>query len=65
MTVQFLVGTLVTVAGLVLLYIGCFLPPVGVIDASVLVAFGETGTFAGALIGIDYKYRYKEEANGK
>ena len=33
-------------------------PPVGIIDSSVLVAFGEMSTFAGALLGIDYRYRY-------
>ena len=35
-------------------------PPSGVIDASVLAAFGEMLTFAGAILGMDYKYRYKE-----
>lgn len=64
MTIQFLLGALVTLAGLVLLGMGCFLPPVGVIDSSILVAFGETSTFAGALIGVDYHYRYKEGSHG-
>lgn len=64
LTIQFLLGGLVTLAGLVLLGVGCFLPPVGVIDSSILVAFGETSTFAGALIGVDYHYRYKEGCNG-
>ena len=36
------------------------LPPVGIIDSSVLVAFGEILTFVGSLVGIDYRYRYKE-----
>lgn len=58
-TAQFVAGLLVTLAGIALLYIGCFLPPAGTIDPSVLVAFGETATFAGALIGVDYHYRYK------
>ena len=35
-------------------------PPVGIIDSSVLVAFGEILTFVGSLVGIDYRYRYKE-----
>ena len=35
-------------------------PPSGVIDASVLAAFGEMLTFSGAILGLDYKYRYKE-----
>ena len=36
-----------------------FAPPTGVIDASVLTAFGEILTFAGALFGIDAKYKSK------
>jgi hypothetical protein len=31
----------------------------GEIDNSVLVAFGETCTFAGALFGVDYTYKIK------
>lgn len=34
-------------------------PPTGVIDSSVLVAYGETLTFVGALIGVDYSYKFK------
>lgn len=40
-----------------LLIAGFIVAPTGAIDASVLVAFGEIMTFAGALFGIDYKYR--------
>ena len=43
---------------LLLLLLGFWVPPVGIIDSSVLVAFGEMSTFAGALLGIDYRYRY-------
>lgn len=43
--------------GAVLLFAGFVVPPSGQIDASVLVAFGEMLTFAGALFGIDYHYR--------
>jgi hypothetical protein len=45
--------------GCALLVAGLALPPAGAIDSSLLVAYGETITFAGALIGIDYRYRYK------
>ena len=58
-TKQFVLGSLVTIVGLILLFVGCFIPPMGVIDSSILVAFGESSTFAGALIGVDYHYRYK------
>lgn len=43
---------------MLLLLLGFWVPPVGIIDSSVLVAFGEMSTFAGALLGIDYRYRY-------
>ena len=59
LTAQFILGCVVTLAGLVLLFIGCFFPPKGEIDSSLLVAFGEISTFAGALIGVDYHYKYK------
>ena len=43
-----------------LLVAGFVIPPMGEIHHSVLIAFGEILTFSGSLIGIDYKYRYKE-----
>ena len=46
-----------------LITVGCgllILPPSGEIHNSVLVAFGEILTFAGALFGIDYHYKYKD-----
>lgn len=45
--------------GVVLLFSAFWVPPCGIIHESILVAFGEILTFAGALIGIDYTYRYK------
>ena len=50
---------LITV-GCGLLIAGFMLPPSGEIHNSVLVAFGEILTFAGALFGIDYHYKYKD-----
>ena len=46
--------------GCTMLVAGFLCPPLGEIHHSVLVAFGEILTFSGSLIGIDYKYRYKE-----
>ena len=46
--------------GCALLATGFCCPPLGEIHHSVLIAFGEILTFSGSLIGIDYKYRYKE-----
>lgn len=40
-----------------------FVAPLGEIDNSVLVAYGETSTFAGALFGVDYTYRFKRYLN--
>lgn len=56
---QLLLATLLVFSGLILLFLGFFLPPEGGIHSSVLVAFGETCTFAGALFGVDYKYKNK------
>ena len=57
---QLWLGVFLAVAGIALLFWGLFAPPAGAIDSSVLVAFGEIGTFAGALVGVDYHYRFRE-----
>lgn len=59
MTIQLLLGIAVVVAGLVLLFLGFYAVPIGEIAPSVLTAFGEVATFSGALIGIDYSYKFK------
>lgn len=59
MTIQLWLGVFLAVMGCILLWVGLFLPPMGIIHASVLTAMGETFTFSGALIGIDYSYKYK------
>lgn len=59
MTIQFWVGLAIVVVGLVLLFLGFYAVPIGEIAPSVLTAFGEIATFAGALIGVDYRYRFK------
>lgn len=60
MTVQFWAGLVIVAVGLVLLFLGFYAVPVGTISPSVLTAFGEIATFSGALIGVDYRYRFKE-----
>lgn len=45
-------GLLVLIAGVVLAYIGIYMPPQGAIDGSVLAMVGEFLTFAGACMGI-------------
>ena len=58
--VQLILAVSLCVFGGMLLLAGFIAPPVGEIHHSVLIAFGEMLTFSGSLIGIDYKYRYKE-----
>ena len=53
---QILLATAMCIFGCALLVAGLALPPAGIIDSSLLVAYGETLTFAGALIGVDYHY---------
>ncbi|MDE7152986.1 MAG: hypothetical protein K2O00_00905 [Muribaculaceae bacterium] len=62
-TLQLILATLITIAGLALIAAGFMVPPIGVIDASVLTAFGEILTFAGTLFGMDYHYKAKSNHN--
>nr|DAR23142.1 MAG TPA: hypothetical protein [Caudoviricetes sp.] len=55
---RLLIATILTIIGSGLLIAGFTAPPLGVINSSVLVAFGETSTFVAALLGIDYNYKY-------
>ena len=57
---QLISAFILSVGGLVLLFCGIFIDPQGEIHSSLLVAFGETATFAGALFGIDYVYKKKQ-----
>ena len=50
---------LLTMSGIVLLFCGFWIDPQGKVDNSVLVAFGEISTFAGALFGVDYSYKLR------
>lgn len=52
-------AVIVIIAGVALLVLGFYAPPKGEIHPTVLVAFGEILTFAGALLGIDYHYKFK------
>lgn len=47
----------IVLVGCFLLIAGIFIPPIGTIHPSVLVAFGEIAVFAGSLFGIDLHYR--------
>ena len=58
---QILLALLLVCFGVLLIAAAFFVPPMGVIDPTVLTAFGEILTFAGAVIGIDYKHRIKND----
>ena len=58
--IQLITAAVLAVGGLVLLFCGVYIAPQGEIHESLLVGFGEVGTFAGALFGIDYVYRVKK-----
>lgn len=50
--VKFIVSIIVLICGMVMVFFSMFLPPVGVIDPSVLALVGEIFTFVGAVWGI-------------
>ena len=50
-------ASILTIAGIVLIWTAFLIVPQVEIHQSVLLAFGEMSTFAGALFGIDYKPR--------
>ena len=58
-SIQLLSAIVLIAMGCGLLIAGFIMPPPGEIHNSVLIAFGEILTFAGALFGIDYHYKYK------
>ena len=60
LNIQLLTAAVLSIGGLILLFCGVFIDPEGQIHETVLVAFGETATFAGALFGIDYVYKKKK-----
>ena len=55
--IQIIVAVSLVVFGVLLIIAAFIVPPTGVIDPTVLTAFGEILTFAGAIIGIDYRHR--------
>lgn len=56
---QLALAIILALAGLALMAVSFYVPPMGVIDASVLAATGEVFTFSGSLVGIDAHYSYK------
>lgn len=62
---QLVCAAVLITLGSALLIAGFIVPPTGVIDNSVLIAFGEILTFVGSLFGIDYHYKYKNNAKNQ
>lgn len=68
---RFWLATFMILSGIVLVYIGFFVPPVGEISNSVLGFFGEILAASGAILGIDLAVdrkitrRFKEEEENK
>lgn len=55
--IQLISAVALTAVGAALLIAGFIVAPLGEIHSSVLVSFGEILTFAGAIFGIDYRYK--------
>jgi len=60
---QLAIAVVATLFGIALIITAFFVPPMGVIDPTVLTAYGETLTFVGALVGVDYHYRCRNHEN--
>ena len=60
-SIQLITAAVLAIGGLVLLFCGVYITPQGEIHESLLVGFGEVATFAGALFGIDYTYKWKSK----
>lgn len=50
--IKFMSSIVLLVAGVVLIFISIYLPPVGEVSTSVLTVIGEIFTFVGAIFGI-------------
>lgn len=57
--VQFGIAGGLMLVGCIMLLIGLFIEPSGQIHSSVLIAFGEVGTLAASVLGIDAIYTNK------
>ena len=64
-TIQLLAAVFLIVVGCGLLIAGFVVPPPGEIHNSVLIAFGEILTFAGAVFGLKYHYEYGNRHNSE
>ena len=61
LTIQLILTVSMAIFGCVMIVAAFLVPPTGEIHPSVLTAFGEILTFAGAILGIDYNYKSKAQ----
>jgi len=61
LSIQLLTAAILAIGGLVLLFCGVYIAPQGEIHESLLVGFGELATFSGAIMGVDYTYKFKQK----
>ena len=59
LTIQLILAVCMAIFGCVMIVAAFIVPPTGEIHPTVLTAFGEILTFAGAVLGIDYNYKFK------
>lgn len=57
--IQFGIAICLMLIGCIMLFIGLLIEPQGQIHSSVLIAFGEIGTLAASVLGIDAIYTNK------
>lgn len=58
---QSFMAVILFLTGVGLLIAGFIVPPTGIIDPSVLVAFGEVLTWVATIIGVDYHFKTKRQ----
>ena len=65
LNIQLLTAAILSIGGLAMLFCGVYIDPLGQIHESLLIGFGEVATFAGALFGIDYTYKFRNDREDK
>lgn len=59
LNIQLITAAVLSIGGVVLLFCGVYIDPQGQIHETLLIGFGEVVTFAGAIMGVDYTYKHK------
>ena len=59
--IQLATAAVLSIGGLVMLFCGVYIAPLGQIHESLLIGFGEVATFSGAIFGVDYTYKKRQQ----